>query len=63
MGPCELRDDLPRFVVAKLGLPVLRDWARCTHPDLPLGDYVCPCAGCGSDCPGYVISPDPAADL
>ena len=47
---------LPVAEAALLGLPVLRDWMRCTHPARPLGDYVCPCfkpVGCGPACPGF----------
>lgn len=30
-----------------------KKWALCTLPSLPLGPFVCPCAGCGPKCPGY----------
>lgn len=31
----------------------LRSWFLCEHPDQPLGPIVCPCNGCGPNCPGY----------
>ena len=30
-----------------------RDWHWCEHPGKPLGAAVCPCQGCGVNCPGY----------
>ena len=36
-----------------VGLSHAKRWALCTHPDQPLGPYVCPCAGCGPRCKGH----------
>ena len=36
-----------------LGLPHGRVWRKCHHPSPPLGENVCPCAGCGPTCPKY----------
>jgi len=30
-----------------------RKWAKCNHPERPLGEAVCPCTGCGRGCRGY----------
>ena len=30
-----------------------RNWAKCNHPERPLGEAVCPCTGCGRGCRGY----------
>jgi hypothetical protein len=30
-----------------------KDWHFCEHPDRPMGDVVCPCAGCGPKCVGF----------
>jgi len=41
------------------GLSVIRGYRYCEHPAKPLGEAVCPCDGCGANCPGY--TPEPAA--
>lgn len=38
------------------GLNHTQRWVWCEHPDKPLGDVVCVCAGCGPECPGYTVS-------
>lgn len=54
---CLYRDEekLPNYAAAKLSLDVRRTWYVCSHPDKPLGEYVCPCKGCGVRCTGYTI--------
>lgn len=51
---CRFRGaDIPGPARAVLGLPHAGTWARCGHPDRPLGEHVCPCRGCGPTCRGY----------
>lgn len=52
---CKYRseDKLSNHVAAKLGLPTVYNWYDCSHPNLPLGLFVCPCKGCHSGCKGF----------
>lgn len=45
---------------ARLGLDVRKRWLLCQHPELPSGEYVCPCSTCNSRCYGY--TPEQAYD-
>ena len=56
--PCthyERADRVPVARLIKLGLSTARDYRTCEHPAQPLGEFVCPCQGCGSACPGYTL--------
>lgn len=48
------------FEKRRLGLDVRKDWRRCGHPQQPLGEYVCPCKGCGPGCSGYPTAAGPS---
>lgn len=37
------------------GLSLEKDWHHCDHPTQPLGEWVCPCQGCGVACGGYRV--------
>jgi hypothetical protein len=37
------------------GLSHTKRWATCGHAAKPLGEYVCPCSGCGPNCAGYSL--------
>lgn len=54
-GPCRfVGHEIPGAQRAELGLAHNKRWSLCLHPEKPLGaQYVCPCNGCGPNCPGY----------
>jgi len=63
LGPCVYRGhDLNGYEAAQQGLSTVKKWAKCHHADKPLGEYVCPCMGCGSTCnryaPSTALTPD-----
>lgn len=54
--PCRHQgDEASRTDRERLQLGLLKSWRYCEHPDRPLGNLVCPCAGCGPACRGYEL--------
>lgn len=52
--PCSLLgDELTGLERDARNLDHRRPWRWCGHPDKPLGEAVCGCAGCGPGCNGY----------
>lgn len=52
--PCtHLGDELTGLERDARNLDHRRPWRWCRHPDKPLGEAVCGCAGCGPSCSGY----------
>lgn len=52
--PClSLGDELTGEARDAVGLNHARTWHRCLDSEQPLGPFVCPCKGCGPDCPSY----------
>lgn len=58
-GPCvHLGDALTGPEREAAGLPHAKRWSLCLADPKPLGEYVCPCKGCGPRCPGYEAEAD-----
>lgn len=56
--PCSYKGDLLSGAERNaMGLSHGPSWARCGHPDAPLGPVVCSCRGCGPKCAGYTSAP------
>lgn len=55
--PCQhLGRDLTGPERERHGKDHARRWSLCLHPEIPLGQFVCPCKGCDSGCRGYQSS-------
>ena len=53
--PCvHLGDELSGAEREAHGLNHAKKWSRCENPSKPLGEFVCPCKGCGRWCRGYM---------
>lgn len=60
-GPCtHLGDQLTGHDKLRFSLNVAKEWHVCDHPERPLGEHVCSCAGCGPQCRGYLALDGPA---
>lgn len=60
--PCVHGDPLTVAEIRAAGKNPRKVWKRCSHPELPKGEIVCPCTGCGPKCSGYAVEPEPNAD-
>lgn len=57
--PCTHGDPLTVAEIRAAGRNPRKAWKRCSHPDRPKGEVVCPCTGCGPRCSGYAAdAPD-----
>lgn len=63
LGCVHLGEPLTGLDRERAGLSHQRDWRPCSHPEQPLGAYVCTCAGCGPNCRGYSVQPEPRSSI